>query len=83
MDPLLVGLVGLIVFLILVAFGLWVGFAAALVGIIGITAIKGWGAMAGVISGFAYDTTASFSLSVIPFTIRVGIFTALNKAAAK
>lgn len=74
MDPLVVGLIGLVIFLVLVSLGMWVAFAAALVGIIGITAIKGWGAMSGVISGFAYDATASFSFSVIPLFIIMGYF---------
>ena len=40
----IVGIIGLAVFLILVIMGMWVGFAAALVGLIGIAVIKGWGA---------------------------------------
>lgn len=60
------------VFLILVALGTWIGFAAALVGLIGITVIKGWGATAGVAGFLPYAITASFSLSVIPLFILMG-----------
>ncbi len=60
------------VFLILVSLGTWIGFSAALVGLIGITLIKGWGAAGGVAGFLPYAITASFSLSVIPLFILMG-----------
>jgi len=57
-----------------VALGTWIGFAAAVVGLIGITAIKGWGAAFGLAGFLPYAVTASFSLSVIPLFILMGYF---------
>ena len=73
-DPMIVGIIGLAVFLILIIMGMWVGFAAALVGLIGIAAIKGWGAISMPASALTYQITASFPLSVIPLFIIMGYF---------
>ena len=60
--------------MILVALGTWIGFAAAVVGFMGITLIKGWGAAGGVAGFLPYAVTASFSFSVIPLFILMGYF---------
>lgn len=60
--------------MVLVALGTWIGFAAAVVGFMGITLIKGWGAAGGVAGFLPYAITASFSLSVIPLFIMMGYF---------
>lgn len=62
------------VFLVLVILGAWVGYAAALVGIVGIIAIKGWGAASAVAGFLPYSSSASFELSVIPMFIIMGYF---------
>ncbi|MFH0914479.1 MAG: TRAP transporter large permease [Chloroflexota bacterium] len=74
MDPIMVGIIGLVVFLILVMVGMWVGYAAALVGLIGITFLKGWGAAGGVAGFLPFSVTASFEFSVIPMFIIMGYF---------
>ena len=48
----IVGIVGVAVFLLLVIMGMWVGFAAALVGLVGIGVIKGWVAMSMPVGAF-------------------------------
>jgi len=53
---------------------MWIGFAAALVGLIGIAVIRGWGAMMGVADFLPYAVTASFPFSVIPLFILMGYF---------
>ncbi len=58
----------------MVVLGMWIGFAAALVGLIGIAVIKGWGAMMGVADFLPYAVTASFPFSVIPLFILMGYF---------
>jgi len=73
-DPTIVGIIGVAVFLILVVMGTWIGFAATVVGIVGITVIKGWGAVGGVAGFLPYSVTASFALSVIPLFIIMGYF---------
>ena len=60
--------------MVLVALGTWIGFAAALIGLIGVTLIRGWGAMSGVAGFIPFSATASFSLSVIPLFILMGYF---------
>jgi len=60
--------------MILVVLGTWIGFAAALVGLIGVTLIRGWRAMGGVAGFIPFSVTASFSLSVIPLFILMGYF---------
>ena len=60
--------------MILVALGTWIGFAAAIVGLIGITLIKGWTATGGVAGFLPYSVSASFALSVIPLFILMGYF---------
>ena len=61
-------------FLVLVILGMWVGFAAALVGIGGITILKGWGAASAVAGFLPYSSSASFELSVIPMFVIMGYF---------
>ena len=61
-------------FLVIVSLGTWIGFAAGLIGLLGILLIKGWGAMGGVAGFLPYSITASFSLSVIPLFILMGYF---------
>ena len=53
---------------------MWVGFAAALVGIAGITILKGWGAASAVAGFLPYSSSASFELSVIPMFVIMGYF---------
>jgi len=62
------------VFLVLVILGMWVGFAAALVGIGGITILKGWGAASAAAGFLPYSSSASFELSVIPMFVIMGYF---------
>ncbi len=58
----------------MVILGTWIGFAAAFVGLIGITLIKGWAATGGVAGFLPYSVSASFGLSVIPLFILMGYF---------
>ena len=74
MEPEIVGLIGTAVFLILVMVGVWVGFAAATVGLVGIALLKSWGTAGGVAGFLPYTVTASFTLSVIPMFIIMGFF---------
>ena len=74
MEPEIVGLIGTAVFLILVMIGVWVGFAAATVGLVGIALLKSWGTAGGVAGFLPYTVTASFTLSVIPMFIIMGFF---------
>lgn len=74
MEPEIIGLIGTAVFIILVLIGVWIGFAALTVGIVGIAILKGWGTAGGVTGFLPYTVTASFALSVIPMFIIMGYF---------
>lgn len=74
MDPLIVGVIGLIVFIVLTIMGMWIAFSAVLVGLAGIWVLQGWDAMTGISGFLPYSVTASFELSVIPMFIIMGYF---------
>ncbi|MFH0913803.1 MAG: TRAP transporter large permease subunit, partial [Chloroflexota bacterium] len=74
MDPLIIGITGVVVFLVLVLLGTWIGYAAATVGLIGIVLVKGWEGMGGIAGYLPYSSTASFEFSVIPLFIIMGYF---------
>lgn len=74
MDPVVIGIIGVIIFTVLVILGVWVGFAAATVGLVGIAVFKGWGTASGVAGFLPYTVTASFEFSVIPMFIIMGYF---------
>lgn len=74
MSPEMVGVIGVIVFILMVIAGIWVGFAAATVGLVGITLLKGWTAGAGIAGFLPFTVTASFEFSVIPMFIIMGYF---------
>ncbi len=72
MESLTVGIIGLVVFLVLVLLGTWIGFAAAVVGLMGMLVIKGWPAMTAAAGYIPFSETGRFSLSVIPLFILMG-----------
>lgn len=74
MSSQLIGVLGVVVFLILVSAGVWIGFAAATVGLVGIIIFKGLGGVGGIASVVPYTSVASFDLSVIPMFIIMGYF---------
>ncbi len=74
MDPLVVGIAGILLLLILLFMGMPVGFCMALVGFAGFSYIAGTQAGLGVLRTAAYTNAASYSLSVIPIFILMGQF---------
>jgi tripartite ATP-independent transporter DctM subunit len=72
MESEIIGIIGMVIFVILVLLGCWVGFAATAVGLIGTWLIKGWDGMGGVAGFIPYTVNASFELSVIPLFIIMG-----------
>ena len=74
MDPLVAGYIGIGIITLLIILGMRIAFATALVGIIGIALLKGWGT-AFYISGYLpHGIAAHYSLSVIPLFIIMGYF---------
>lgn len=74
MDPWMIGLIGIIVLLCLIAMRVHVAFALATVGICGYFAILGWEATAGLLTIEPYSFTANFVLTTIPLFLLMGYF---------
>lgn len=72
----IIGLLGFIATLVLIAFELPVGIAMGLVGAIGYAAINGTGAMGYVLGTAVFDSVSNYGLSVIPLFLMMGVFAA-------
>lgn len=71
-DPLLVGIIGLGLILVLVLSGVRVVFAAALVGLLGLVELLGWGPAAGIAGTIPHSKSSVYALSVLPMFIFIG-----------
>lgn len=74
MDPLMVGLFGVIAFVVLIGLGLHIGLAMGLVGIAGIAAIRGISTALSVAALEPYTWASMYSLSVLPLFVLMGFF---------
>ena len=71
-DPFLVGLIGLGALLALVLVGVRVVFAAAVVGLLGLVELLGWGPAAGIVGTIPHSKSSTYALSVLPMFIFIG-----------
>lgn len=71
-DPFLVGLIGLGLLLVLVLVGVRVVFAAAIVGLLGLVELLGWGPAAGIVGTIPHSKASVYALSVLPMFIFIG-----------
>lgn len=74
MDPIFVGVVGIVALLALIAIGMPVGFVMCIVGFGGYAALTSFAAAFGLLKIVPYETCANYSLSVIPLFILMGYF---------
>ena len=74
MDPLVIGVIGIIILIIMLFSGLSIGAGMALVGFFGFAAVVGFNPALGVLKTVPYATFANPSLSVIPLFILMGSF---------
>jgi tripartite ATP-independent transporter DctM subunit len=74
MDPLVAGYLGIAAITVLIILGMRVAFATALVGILGIALLKGWGTAFSISGYLPHGIVAHYSLSVIPLFIIMGYF---------
>ena len=74
MSPILIGVVGILVLLVLLFFRMHIGVAMALVGFFGVVFVTGgnFAAAIGYFKSVPFTTAASFSLSVIPMFVLMG-----------
>ena len=71
-DPFLVGLIGLGLLFALVLSGVRVVFSAALVGLLGLVELLGWGPAAGIVGTIPHSKSSVYALSVLPMFIFIG-----------
>ena len=72
LDPTLIGILGFLVFLLLLVIGMPIGIGMATVGFLGIMALRGWDTALNTFFILPYSATASWLLSVIPMFILMG-----------
>ena len=70
--PLLVGLIGIGLLLVLVVIGVRVVFAAGLIGLLGLVELLGWGPAAGIVGIVPHAKASTYALSVLPMFIFIG-----------
>lgn len=71
-DPFLVGIIALAILLVLIFLGVRVVFAAAVVGLIGLVELLGWGPAAGIVGTIPHSKSSTYALSVLPMFIFIG-----------
>ncbi len=71
-DPFLVGLIGLGALFALVLVGVRVVFAAAVIGLLGLVELLGWGPAAGIVGTIPHSKSSTYALSVLPMFIFIG-----------
>ena len=74
MDPILVGLLGIVALLVLLFLGVHIGMAMVIVGFIGCIFVTGGNVTAamGYLKTVPFTTSATFNLSVIPMFVLMG-----------
>ena len=73
MSPEIIGVIGLIVLLIMLFAGMWIGAAMATVGFLGYAIIIGFGPAYGMVSQIPFTTMAWYPLTCVPLFIFMGV----------
>ncbi len=71
-DPFTVGIITLCLLLLLILIGVRVVFAAAVVGLLGLIELRGWGPAAGIVGTIPHSKSSAYALSVLPMFIFIG-----------
>ena len=66
MDPFTLGIISIVGIIALVFIGVRVGFAAGVVGLVGLMILRGWNAGGGMAGLTAHAEASHYSLSVLP-----------------
>ncbi|MBN1628270.1 MAG: TRAP transporter large permease [Thermoleophilia bacterium] len=72
MDPVTIGLIGIVVLVVVFLLGMPVGFTMAFIGTIGFCVIKGLDSGLGLLARDFWDTFSTYSLTVIPMFVFMG-----------
>ena len=70
LEPMVVGLIGIGILIVLFALGMHIAFAAALMGFLGIVVLKNWGVAIAVVGNIFYGETVKYGFSVRSLRIR-------------
>jgi C4-dicarboxylate transporter DctM subunit len=73
MSSEIVGLIGVLVLVLFLFSGMWIGLAMLFVGFWGLVYLEGFGRALGVLGTLPYSSVASYSLSVVPLFIFMGV----------
>jgi tripartite ATP-independent transporter DctM subunit len=74
MSPIILGIIGLIVFLLLIYIGMPIGFSFALVGFLGIIFLRGLDSALSILGAAPYTWASQYSLLPVPLFILMGQF---------
>jgi len=74
MDPLIVGVAGILLMMLFLLLGMNIGFAMGIVGFLGFSLLTSFGTGISMIGMVAYKTGSSYTLTVIPLFILMGLF---------
>jgi len=72
MEPLTIGLLTAVLFVILLVLGMQVAFAAAVAGLLGLWMLRDFGVAADSIGYLAHGLSTKYGLSVIPLFVLMG-----------
>ena len=72
MDAFTIGIIGVVALVVLVFAGVRVFYAAAAVGLVGLVAMLGWDAGAGMAGTIPHSKVVTYTLSVLPMFILIG-----------
>ena len=74
MSPELIGILGIVLMFVLLALGMYIGMAMALVGFLGLCVIVGWDSGLSILGITPLAEGSSYTLSVIPLFVLMGQF---------
>jgi C4-dicarboxylate transporter, DctM subunit len=72
MSPMMVGLIAFLILFALMAAGMPIGFAMALIGFIGYIYLGGWSGALSILTTTPFDSVSSYTLTVIPLFVLMG-----------
>ncbi len=73
MDPIVIGIIGIVVFFLLLFYGVHIAVVLGTVGLLGLTAILGLDKALVMVGNLSYTTIATFDFAVIPMFILMGM----------
>lgn len=82
MNPIVIGILGILFLFLLLAMRMQIGFAMALVGFLGFTILNSFEAGLGVLGIEAFKTASAYTFSVIPLFLLMGQFANQSKMGA-